>query len=73
MEMKFEIYKEIAKLSQPNNGWTKELNLISWNGREPVYDIRSWNEGHEKCGKGVTLTARELAALREALLDLEQI
>ena len=67
--LKFVIYRRLADLSRPNNGWTKELNQVSWNDREPVYDIRAWNADHSKCGKGVTLTAGELAALRVALLD----
>ncbi len=62
---KFEIVKHIGKLSYINNGYTKELNFISWNNREPVYDIRTWNQEHTKYGKGVTLT------LREMVLDLE--
>lgn len=67
MEMKYEIYQEIGKLCKENNGWTKELNLVSWNSREPVYDIRAWDETHGKCGKGVTLTRGELKALKELL------
>ena len=55
--MEFEIYKHIAAISKPNNGWTKELNYISWDSREPVYDLRTWNEDHTKMGKGVTITA----------------
>ena len=70
--MKFELYRHIAALSRPNNGWTKELNLISWNDREPVYDIRAWSGDHSKCGKGVTLTAGELAALKEILSQMER-
>ena len=45
---KFEIVKHIGKLSYINNGYTKELNFISWNNREPVYDIRTWNQEHTK-------------------------
>ena len=37
----------------------KEINLISWNGKEPKYDIRSFSPNREKCGKGITLTADE--------------
>lgn len=65
--MEFQIYAQIAALSDPNNGWTKELNLISWNKREPVYDIRAWTEDHSRCGKGVTLTEGEMRRLKEAL------
>ena len=46
-EIKFEIVKNIGVLSESSKGWTKELNLISWNGREPKYDIRDWDPEHE--------------------------
>ena len=66
---KFEIYKHIGKVSYINNGYTKELNYISWDDREPVYDIRSWNENHTKYGKGVTLTAGEMILLQNLIKD----
>ena len=67
--MEFEIYARCSALSAVNNGWTKELNLVSWGGREPVYDIRTWTEDHRRYGKGVTLTAEEMARLKQVLLD----
>ena len=39
-EFDFTIVDELGVLSTSPKGWTKELNLISWNGREPKYDIR---------------------------------
>jgi hypothetical protein len=66
-EIKFEIIKNIGSLSESSKGWTKELNLISWNGRDPKYDIRDWGPDHHKMGKGVTLTEEELKKLRELL------
>ncbi|ARK30111.1 YdbC family protein [Halalkalibacter krulwichiae] len=66
-ELKFEITEQIAVLSESPKGWTKELNLISWNGREPKYDIRDWDPNHEKMGKGVTLSNEELLKLKESL------
>jgi len=66
-EIKYEIIKKIGVLSKSNSGWAKELNLISWNDREPKYDIRDWSADHGKMGKGVTLTKEELAALKELL------
>ena len=47
---------------------TLELNHISWNHRAPVFDLRKWDETHEKMGKGVTLSDEEVVALK-ALLD----
>lgn len=69
-DIKYEIVKEIAVLSEGAKGWTKELNLISWNEREPKYDIREWSPGHEKMGKGVTLTMEEVRKLRDALVGM---
>lgn len=66
-EIKFEIVKNIGILAESSRGWTKELNLVSWNGREPKYDIRDWDPDHEKMGKGVTLTKEELTNLRDLL------
>lgn len=66
-EIPYEIVKEIAVLSTGDSGYTKEINLISWNGKEPKYDIRSFSPNREKCGKGITLSADEAAALLKAL------
>ena len=63
---KYEITKSIAILSTEKNGWSKELNLVSWNDRAPKYDIRSWSPDHQKMGKGVTLSAEEIASLHGA-------
>lgn len=70
-EIKFEITKQIAILSESPKGWTKELNLISWNGREPKYDIRDWSPNHEKMGKGVTLSNEEVGKLKDALNSID--
>lgn len=69
-EIKFEITKHIGVLSQSSKGWTKELNLISWNDKEPKYDLREWDPAHAKMGKGITLTVDEVKKLRDALNDV---
>ena len=70
-DIQYEIVKEIAVLSTSDSGYTKEINLISWNGKEPKYDIRSFSPNSEKCGKGITLTEKEagnlLASLKKEL------
>lgn len=66
-EIQHKIVQEIAVLSETDSGYTKELNLISWNGAAPKYDIRNWSPGREKCGKGITLTKKEAEALLLAL------
>jgi hypothetical protein len=69
-EIKFEIVKHIATLSTSTKGWTKELNLVSWNDREPKYDLREWDPAHETMSKGITLSAEEIGELKKALGDL---
>ena len=70
-DIKYEITKELGVLSENAKGWRKEINLVSWNDREPKYDIRDWSEGHEKMGKGVTLTSDELKSLCDILNALD--
>lgn len=69
--IKYEIKETVGILSENNKGWTKELNLISWNDREPKYDLRDWGPEHEKMGKGVTLSRDELKKLKELLNELD--
>ncbi len=69
-DIKYEITQSIACLSEEKSGWTKELNLVSWNGNAPKYDIRSWSSDHSKMGKGITLTKDELTQLKAVLQEL---
>ena len=66
-EFKYEITEELGVLSESNNGWKKEFNKISWNERNPKYDIRDWANEHERMGKGVTLTEDELRELYQLI------
>jgi hypothetical protein len=70
-EIKYEIIKKIGVLSKSASGWTKELNLVSWNDREPKYDLRDWSADRERRGKGLTLSADELLALKKLLNTLD--
>lgn len=64
-EIKFEITKELGVISENAKGWTKELNLVSWNDNEPKFDIREWSPDHTRMSKGNTLTEEELQTLVE--------
>lgn len=66
-DFRYDIVEEIGVLSENAKGWRKELNLISWNGATPKYDIREWAPEHEKMGKGVTLTKEELETLKKLI------
>ena len=63
----FKITRTIGAVSTGENGYTKELNLVSWNGAEPKYDLRTWHPLREKCGKGLTMNKEELIALYELI------
>jgi len=66
-DISFEIVKHFGVISEEKGGWKKELNLVSWNGRNAKLDIRDWSPGHEKMGKGITLTPDEAGKLVELL------
>ncbi len=66
-DIKFEIKKTFGVISTSNKGWTKELNLVSWNEKEPKYDIREWNTEHSRMGKGITFTIEELKMIKTIL------
>ena len=69
-DITYEIIMQLGVLSTSAKGWTKELNLVSWNGTKPKYDIRDWSPDHDKMGKGITLTEAELRSLK-SIIDEE--
>ena len=70
-DIKYEIKETVGVIAESAKGWKKELNLISWNGKEAKYDLREWTPDHEKMGKGVTLSNDELKALKELLNSID--
>ena len=65
-----EIVRPIAVLSENERGYTKEVNLVSWNGAEPKFDIRNWHPGRERSGKGIALSKDEARILMESLKNV---
>lgn len=70
-DIKYEIKETMGVVSESSKGWSKELNLISWSGRDPKYDLRDWAPEHEKMGKGITISAEELKKLRDILNEMD--
>ncbi len=66
-EFSYQITEKHGVLSTSKSGWTLELNSVSWNGRSPKFDIRSWSPDHEKMGKGITMTTEDITALKAIL------
>ena len=72
-EFKYEITQRIAVLSTNARGWERQLNMVSWNDREPKYDIRDWSPDGSRMGKGISLSAEELGALKGILEEMDEI
>lgn len=71
-EIKYEIVQEICVLSESARGWTKELNLVSWNDREPKFDIREWAPEHSRMGEGVTLSKEEMQMILDTMANFDE-
>ncbi len=70
-DIRYEIKEKVGIIAESAKRWKKELNLITWNGNEAKYYLREWSPGHEKMGKGITLTIDELKRLRKLLNEME--
>lgn len=72
----YTIKEHIATLSShiDQNGirWHMELNVISWNDREPVFDIREWREDYGDCNYGVKLDRAEMENLVAGYIRLKK-
>ena len=70
-EIKYEVVQRIAVLSERPRGWERQLNMVSWNGNPPKYDIRDWSPDGSRMAKGISLTEEELKTLKGILDDME--
>lgn len=70
-EFKYEIINTYGVISESSRGWTKELKLISWNEREPRFDIREWSPESDKMGRGITMRLEEIVKLKSLLETLD--
>ena len=67
--MKFEIIDQIAVISRRGT-WSLELNVVKWGEHDPKYDLRTWNDDHSKCSRGITLNEEEARTLMIAIGDM---
>ena len=70
-EFTYEVTERIAVLSTNARGWERQLNMVSWNGNPPKYDIRDWSPDGSRMAKGISLTEEELKTLKGILDDME--
>ncbi len=71
-EITFKITKELGVISETAKGWTRELNMVSWNDRDPKFDIRDWSPDHSRMSKGVSLTEEEMKKLVELFNERDE-
>lgn len=71
MGINYNLVEHIATLSTSidKNGdrWHNELNIISWNGAKPVFDIREWDTDHARMRYGVKLDRDEMLNLSQGI------
>lgn len=71
VDFEYEVIKNLGSFSESSKGWRKEINYVSWNKKEPKYDIREWSPDGTKMGKGIRLSKGEIIALKELLNTIE--
>lgn len=71
-EFKFEIVEHLGVISEAATGWKKELTRVSWNDRDPKYDIREWSPEYDRMRKGITFTNEEIMRLKDLLEQMDQ-
>jgi hypothetical protein len=68
-DINYEVVERLGVINKYPTGWTKELNVIAWNGGKPKLDIRDWDEEHEHMSRGITLHVNEAKVLSEKLME----
>ena len=77
IQFRFDVQENLCVFSTyiskgDNQTISKELNIVSWSGREPQVDIRGWytkpGETIKQPGKGMSLNKKETDMLVDALV-----
>ena len=68
-EVTFEIMEHVGVIEARKDGWTKEVNIVAWNGGQPKIDIRDWDPSPERMTRGITLTEDQAEKLTKALSE----
>ncbi len=65
--VRFDLMERIGVLSRKDTGWTREVNIVSWNDGPGKVDIREWDPEHKRMTKGITLFEEEAERLVKVL------
>ena len=69
----FEIQERIGTIAVYPTGWSKELNLVSWNDGMSKYDIRDWSPDHGSMSRGITLKESEMKRITDLMASREKV
>ena len=73
--VEFTIHEHIAVLDRYEGRevpWTREINVVSWNGGQPRIDIRDWSSDHHRMSRGITMTEEQAMKMAAALVERYQ-
>ena len=78
-EYTYEIVQHIGTVSERIDKydratkWLLELNIVSFNGKLPLYDLREWSQDHTVMRNGVRFNNFQIGKLKEILTEREEI
>lgn len=68
---KYKLIKKVGVISRNQAGWTKEVNIVSYNDKKSVIDIRIWSPNN-KMSRGITIDKKNLKTLIKLLKKVEK-
>lgn len=68
---KYKLIKKVGVISRNQAGWTKEVNIVSYNDKKSVIDIRIWSPNN-KMSRGITIDKKDLKTLINLLKKVEK-
>ena len=66
----YKIVQRVGVLSTDSEGNKKEFNIISFDGNEPVYDVRMWSADHAEMGEMPPFTKQEAEMFASMVANL---
>ena len=71
----YEVKEHIDTIMVGFRGFSKEVSIIKWNDKKPVFDIRAWRvsdrDGLQYPLRGITFSKEEFIKLREILNSID--
>ena len=68
-QISYNILSHLGTLGHSSSGWSREVNIVSWNRRQPRLDIRDWSPQHTRMSRGIALNANETDNLKGILMS----